>query len=418
MKLIAAMLLVAAAAPAPEIRYFRLQRPINLSQNAAGQACVVLDTQIFSHAASGVSDLRLYRGADETPYVIHSGWPNQPSQPAIAPLNRGVRAGKTVFDAAMPDAEYRDVQLNLVGQNFLAAVTVTGSQSMSSPPTRIGTYTLFDFSSQHLGRSTILHLPRSNFRFLHFEISGPIKPDQLVNLVAAAAPPIEPKYLTILSAGQFARDSKKSVARFNLPPNVPVDRIVFSPIALPVNFSRAVEVQATEIKAEGDSAAVEPSTVASGNLLRIHRVQDNRHIDEEQLVLATPISGFPFPTLWTITIENGDDVPVVFSNVQVQMRERNLCFEVASGAAYVLYYGDNALTAPRYDYAAWFALQPSAAVATLGAENANPAFQERPDQRAFTEKHPVLLWIVLVVVVLLLGLVALRTAQQTQRPAP
>jgi hypothetical protein len=416
-KVLAATLLVAAVAPAPEIRYFRLQRPINVPQNATGQACVVLDPQIFRRAASGLADLRLYRGVDETPYVIHSGWQSQPAQPAILPVNRGERAAKTVFDAAMPDGEYSDVLLNLTGQNFLDTVTVTGSQSVRGPQTRIGTYTIFDFSSQHLGRSTVLHLPRSNFRFLHFEISGPIKPDQLVSLAATAAPPIEPKYLTILTAGQFAREGKTSVARFDLPPNVPVDRIVFSPAALPVNFSRDVEVQGTDIKPEGDSAPV-PSTAASASLLRIHRVQDNRRIDEEQLALATPGPAFQFRTHWTITIENGDDVPIGFSKVQVQMRERSLCFEVTPGAPYALYYGDGILSAPRYDYAAWFAPQANALVATLGAEQANAAFHERRDTRPFTEKHPALLWIALVGVVLLLGFVALRTAQRTPTISP
>ena len=413
MKMLAALLLLAVAAPVPEIRYFRLQRPLNLPPNAAGQACVVLDPQIFSHASPGFADLRLFRGTEETPYVIHSGWHNPSAQPTITPINRGVRAGKTVFDAPMPEGEYGDVQLNLAGQNFLASVTVGGSHAVGSPQTRIGTYTIFDFSNQHLGRSTVLHLPRSNFRFLHFEIAGPIPPDRILSIAAFAAPASEPKYLTILSAGQFARVGKTSVAAFNLPSNVPVDRIVFAPAALPVNFSRDVEVQAEQVATEARESEPSPSVVASGNLLRVHRLQAGHQIDEEQFVLATPGAAFPYPTRWTITIENGDDVPVSYSAVQVQMRERNLCFESAAGAGYALYYGDKALSGPRYDYAAWFAMQANTAVATLGAEQANPAFQERPDDRPFTEKHPVLLWVALIAVILLLGIVALRTAQRS-----
>lgn len=413
MKMLAALLLIAAAAPTPEIRYFRLERPLSLPQNASGQACAVLDPQIFSHASPGLADLRLYRGTDETPYVIHDGWHGEPAQPTITPINRGVRAGKTVFDAAMPDGEYGDVQLNLSGQNFLASVTVAGSQTVSGPQTRVGSYTIFDFTSERLGRSTVLHLPRSNFRFLHFEVSGPIAPDRILGIVAAPAPQAEPKFLTIVTAGQFVRDRKTSVSSFNVHANVPVDRIVFSPTALPVNFSRNVEVRAEQIAAQNnESQPSSPSLVASGNLLRIHRLQDGRKIDEELLALTTPVAGFPYPTRWTITIENGDDVPIAFRNVEVQMRERSLCFEAAAGSAYALYYGDSALTAPRYDYAAWFALQAHAAIATLAAEQANVAFEDRPDQRPFTEKHPALLWIALVIVVLLLGLVALRTARR------
>jgi hypothetical protein len=411
------LLIAAAAAPAPEIRYFKLQRPVSLPQNATGQACVVLDPQLFSHASPALADLRLYRGSEETPYVIHTSWQRPQAQSTITPINRGVRAGKTVFDAAMPGAEYADVQLNLTGQNFLASVTVSGSHDVAAPQTRIGTYTVFDFSSQHLGRSTILHLPRSNFRSLHFEITGPIAPDQITGIAAFAAPPSEPKYLTVVTAGPFARKGKTSVASFTLPSNVPVDRILFSPSALPSNFSRDVAIQAEEVASEEKVSTTSPSFVGSGSLLRIHRVQDGRKIDEELLALTTLGTAFPYPTQWTVTIENGDDLPVGFSKVEVQMRERNLCFESAAGGDYVLYYGDKALSAPRYDYAAWFALQANATPATLGAEQTNPKSQDRPDERPFTEKHPVLLWAALILVILLLGAVALRTARRVGPPA-
>ena len=419
MKLLVAALLIAAAAPAPEIRYFQFRRSVILPENTAGQTCVVLDPRIFSHSAPGLADLRLYHGTDQTPYVIHSAWHSPPAQATVTPINLGVRQGKTVFDAAMPDGEYSDVRLNLAGQNFLATVAVTGSQSVGGPVTRIGTYTIFDFSNQRLGRSTVLHLPRSDFRFLHFSIEGQIAPDRVLSIAAAPAPLSEPKYFTIVGAGPFARQEKTSVAEFDLPPNVPVDRIVFWPGASPANFSREVEVEATEVGEEkSDSEPPRgPSTVASGNLLRIHRVQDGRRIDEEQLALATPGAAFLAPTKWTITIQNGDDPPVGFSAVQVQMRERSLCFESAAGAPYALYYGDKILSAPRYDYATWFSWQTNRAVATLGIEQANPAFEKRPDNRPFTERHPALLWIVLVLVVLLLGLVALRTARRAG-PSP
>ena len=105
-------------------------------------------------------------------------------------------------------------------------------------------------------------------------------------------------------------------------------------------------------------------------------------------------------------------MPVSFSKVEVQMRERNLCFESAAGSSYALYYGDTALSAPRYDYATWFARQGNPTPAAFAPERPNPAFLERPDERPFTEKHPVLLWVALIAVVLLLGVVAWQTARR------
>jgi len=70
------------------------------------------------------------------------------------------------------------------------------------------------------------------------------------------------------------------------------------------------------------------------------------------------------------------------------------------------------LTAPRYDYATLFAPEADAVQAVLGAEKQNPEYRTRPDGRAFTEKHPGLLWVALLLVVVVLGVVAVRTARE------
>jgi hypothetical protein len=421
MKLLAAVLLFAvAAAPTPEIRYFHYQRPVQLPADAAGQTCTVLDPTTFAHASLGLADLRLYQDSTEVPYVVHSAVAPATAPQSIAPLNLGQRKGKTVFDAQMPEGEYSDLRLTVTGQNFLATVAVSGSQNESSPQTRIGSYTIFDFAEQKLGRSTVLHLPKSNFRVLHFEIAGPLGPGRIEGLSAALAPPSEPKYLTVADTVHFTQKGRDSIAEFTVPAHVPVDHIVFEPPAEPVNFSRDVTVEVAEVPAQKEDAPQNLSSPASsyGNLLRLHRVQEGHRIDEERLAVFPPERFFDAPAHWTITVVNGDDAPIRFAHVRLEMLERDVCFESAARASYVLYYGDAALALPRYDYARWFALQPTAAVAVLGPETVNAAYQQRPDQRPFTERHPVLLWVALIVVILLLGFIALRSARRQDPPAP
>jgi hypothetical protein len=94
------------------------------------------------------------------------------------------------------------------------------------------------------------------------------------------------------------------------------------------------------------------------------------------------------------------------------MLERTLCFDATPGASYTVYYGDPTLAAPRYDYATLFTPEANAARAALGPERDNPDYRPRPDERPFTEKHPGLLWTALVLVVVLLGGIALRSAKQ------
>jgi hypothetical protein len=120
---------------------------------------------------------------------------------------------------------------------------------------------------------------------------------------------------------------------------------------------------------------------------------------------------FDLPAHWTVTVENGDDPPLHFEAVRLEMIERDLCFDAAAASAYTLYYGDPALNAPQYDYARLFVAQRAAANATLGPEQSNSGYEPRPDDRPFTDRHPALLWIVLGLVVLVLGGVAMRSAR-------
>src|SRR5580658_7102315 len=98
MKLGASLLLlavmVAATETSPEIRYFRYQRAIENLPPHAGQACLVVDAGIFSHATPGLADLRLYRDGAETPFAIRIAAPAVASQGVIEPLDKGVRGGQ------------------------------------------------------------------------------------------------------------------------------------------------------------------------------------------------------------------------------------------------------------------------------------------------------------------------------------
>jgi Protein of unknown function (DUF3999) len=415
-----AILLLAVAVPAPESRYFRSMRPVDLQPGATGQACLVLDPGIFAHASRNLTDLRLYHGTIETPYVIRNAETQRQESRLIVPLNLGRRAGRTAFDAAMPEGVYGDLELSVTGHDFLATVTVSGAQTETGKPTRVGSYTIFDFSRERLGRSTVLHLPKSDFRFLHFEIAGPLAPESVGALRAEAEAPGEPRFAVVAQAASFVRKGPASTVELAVPARMPVDRIVFTPPTAPVNFSRDVDI---EVRAEPQGAREAAGTAmlpidASGSVLRIHRVQDGRHIDEERLAVDAPAEVFDTPSKWSISVQNGDDAPIGFPSVRLEMLERDLCFEAAAGAAYTLYYGDPTLAAPRYDYARWFAPQANVAIATLGAEQPNPVYKPRPDARPFTERHPALLWVTLLVVVVFLGAVALRSARRMERPAP
>jgi hypothetical protein len=110
-----------------------------------------------------------------------------------------------------------------------------------------------------------------------------------------------------------------------------------------------------------------------------------------------------------VIIYNGDDPPLKLTSARLQQLERRIYFDAPGSGEMTLYYGDDKLEPPVYDYAKLFLLARDAAPAQLGGEAANTAFTGRPDERPWTERHPAVLWIAIVAAVLVLGAIALRS---------
>ena len=399
-----------------DVHHFRYERSIVGTPSQASQTCVALDGTVYGHSQPLLADLRLYRDGKETPYVVRIAEPVAAPTKNIAPLNLGEQRGHVVLDAAMPDGSYNDVELDLAGRDFIAMVDVFGNQSQTGgASTKIGTYTIFDFTREKLGRSTVLHLPESDFRYLHFRVDGPLKPEDVTGLNLSRSAESKVRYITAAESAQVVEKNRETLIEFSLPPNVPVDRVEFVPQAQPANFSRDVTVTVTPQKSDraGGGREAGPST-SYGSILRLHGVHNGHQIDEERLSVDPPVSATSDATEWVVKIDNGDDAPLALQSVRLEMLERTLCFDATPGANYTVYYGDSALAAPRYDYAALFTPEVNAARVALGPEKNNPDYRPRPDQRPFTERHPGLLWTALVLVVVLLGGIALRSAKQVQ----
>jgi len=411
-----AVALLAITAVSPEIRYFSSERPVQNTPQRPMQTCLNLDAQLFARALPQFADLRLYHDGKETPYVIHLSAPVQARETSIVPMNLGERGDQISFDAAMPEGSYSDIQLDVAGEDFIATVTVSGSQAQTdSSPTRLGSYTIFDLSHQKLGRSTILHIPTSDFRYLHFQITGPLSPQSIIGVAVDKLPASEARYETVAQSSTLPQNGHASVLEFTVPALVPVDRLAFAVGPEPRNFSRNVTITVTAIEPPPVTDAGEPPRpqTITGNLLRIHTVQNGHRIDEDDLDIDTPGTLLDKPAKWTISIDNGDDTPLTVQFVHLQMLQRTLCFEAADTGQYTLFYGDAALTAARYDYAALFTPQTDAAQASAGPEQRNPEYQPRPDQRPLTERYPGLLWGALVIVIATLALIAFRSAKRT-----
>lgn len=426
--------MIAAGGAAQDFQYFRYYRSVGVAAGT-GRACALLDAEVFAHAAPSLKDLRLYQvnGATrEVPYAITLSAPQEVDSDAARVMNLGRRGGGVDFDLAMPARPYTDVVLDLAGQDFLATAAVTGGKDVRGgrvadrtqtdpTPTDLGQFTLFDLTSQHLSRSTTLHLQESTFPVLHVRLTFSAAPDaaggafgpQMVR--GAVVPPSREAQSLFTSAAEtteMTQRGRQTVASLVLRERVPVERVAFVlPREYTGNFSRAVRVFDHPVAAPADAGET-----VGGTIQRVNLVKEGREVHQQQLsVPATLGSNLQSAAAVDVVIENGDDAPLPISAVRLEMRQRQLCFDAPAGEGLEMFYGDLMRAAPEYDYARLYAPAGRASVARLGPEELNPTFRAREDTRPLTERHPNVLWIVLLIVVCVLALIAMRSARHVPR---
>ncbi len=398
-------------------QYMRYQRTVAVAEGP-GQNCAVVDPQIFPHAAPSLKDLRLFQDGREVPYAITLSVPQQPDSETAHVRNLGLRGRDIVFDVEMPNRPYTEITLDLAGQDFLATAKVSGTQDPNySNQTSLGEFTLFDLTSQHLSRNTTLHMQETSLPYLHIELAvSPVtgnhsftaKPEMVLGVTVPPSREAQSLYTTAATTTNVSQRGRHSVATFSLPERIPVERVSFDLVpTYKANFSRDVRI--TD-RPEGGSSFGSESL--AGTILRVHLTQAGREIRQEQLSVPAILgSNMQSPATVEVEVDNGDDKPLPITAVRLEMRERKICFDTTIAQQLTLYYGDPALTTPQYDYARLFS--PSAAMRTaqLGPEQRNPAYHDRPDTRPLTERHPHLLWIVLLVVICILAIVAIRSSK-------
>jgi len=145
--------------------------------------------------------------------------------------------------------------------------------------------------------------------------------------------------------------------------------------------------------------------LGSGEISKVHMVRNGNKIDADDFTVE--LSSQAEKTIKVI-IHNGDDKPLQQS-ARLEQHERRIYFGAPATGALTLYYGDEKLVPPVYDYAKLFQIEKNVVPAQLGAEASNSAYAGRPDERPWTERHPAVLWIAIVGAVVVLGAVALRS---------
>lgn len=397
------LIALAAGPPEPSIPYFSNAREVRIAQPNR-QNYFVVDAEVWAHSRPDLGDLRLYDGDSPVQYSLSEQRAGVSSEEVDAKImNLGSVSGHTEFDLdtnGLP--EYDRIHLRLDAHDFVATAFVSGGAAAGkATDVVLGNSTLYDFNKEQLGSSAQLKLPPSSFRFLHVRLSPGIAPQQVKGATIYNLQEQQAGWTRAGACSAPQARQRGTVTSCKVSPGVPVNRISFQIAPEQINFRRFVSVE--------DDKSVQ---IASGEISRVRVNRGGTLVTAEDLAVTIPGKSGAL----TVTVDNGDNPPLSITAVEPLSLERRIYFDPQGKAKLTLYYGDEKLPSPVYDYARFFHLESSPAEAELGPGAPNQQYTGRPDDRPWSERHTVVLWAAMLIAVLGLAILALRGLRTS--PAP
>ena len=391
---------VVTASPA----YFKYRREVQ-PINSAGQHYIVVDEVIWRHARPDLDDLRIYASEKELPYKmsVETGG-SETEQKQFRVLQPASIGAKTQFLLDMSGIdEYDRIHLTLATKNFVAHARVEGQDDPHGTKwALLGTTTLYDLSDEKLGSNSTLQIPLSAFKFLRITVDSAVKPSDVKNGTAGATHAQKAIWREVTSPSRLEQHGKETVITFDVPANTPVERLMLDIDPAQPSFFRQIQIRGGKDELYG-----------TNQISRIHMLRNGQKVDVDRtsMDLCGNCQG-----ILKVVIQNGDDPPLKISGAHLQQSERRIYFDSGADERPWLYYGDEKLGAPEYDYAKLFQKNASVDALALDPEVNNAAYVPRPDDRPWTEQHPVLLWAAILAAVVILGALALRSLKTTAKP--
>ncbi|MGA2102958.1 MAG: hypothetical protein ABSG34_17750 [Candidatus Sulfotelmatobacter sp.] len=381
--------------PEPAIPYFTNVREVHVSEPGR-QNFFIVDEELWSHSRADLADLRLYDGDSPVQYALSEQSAGISSEEVEAKiLNLGSVSGHTEFDLdATFLPEYDRIRLRVDAHDFVATASVSGGTApgkatdVELPPS-----TLYDFTKEQLGSNWQLKFPTSSFRYLHVRLSPGIRPQQVKGATIYNLHEQRAAWTKFGSCAQPQQKQHLTLISCTIPDKVPLSRISFQIAPAQVNFRRSVSVE----DAKG-------SQFSSGEISRVRVNRAGTLVTDENLSIN--ISGNS--SQFTIVVDNADNPPLNITEADPFAIERRVYFDPNGKPLLMLYYGDEKLSAPVYDYERFFHVESVPSEAQLGPGTHNPKYSGRPDARPWSEQHTVILWGAMLLAVLALAILAIR----------
>jgi hypothetical protein len=360
------VLALAAAAPASALdaSSFRWERPLDTK---GGLSAFEPDGPMYEHAAVGFSDLRVLDASGrQVPWRPRSVRGDERLQTAEL-LNAGTQDGAAValLDFG-PERAVRDrIYLDVPFEPFVGRAEVYGSDDRRTF-TRLSSTAIYDVRGATRAVSATVVFPQSDFRYYRIRATGvkEIRGANAEAVTAAGAPVVRRAKIAMRQEGRrTVIDADIGYRRLT------VNELRFAS-STPA-FDRPVEVTGSM-----DGKAFFPA--GGGRLYRFGEAGET----------TVPVNS-RYRYL-RIRISNGDDEPL--RDLRVTLRAYRDYILLAPGYTlpYRVLYGGPAVR-PEYDFAQQPEVRGEPAVAVLGPEQRNEAFEPPADTRTFAERNPVLI---------------------------
>lgn len=379
----------------------------------SGLVAVRLDRHVYEAARSDLGDLRVRDARGETaPYVLDRGveGPQPERHPQVR--NRGIVRGGAA--TAMLDFGERVVKerlaLRLAGENFRRRVTVEGSDDGRGWTTLADEAWVFAIPGPEPARYEDVVLPENDFPLLRVTaFPGPRERGRL-SIEDAWLPAGErlARHEDTLAPRWSRADEARSRETW-LTLDLGARRQPYRAVVVDVEderFFREVRLEAREDPTPSASDAIAPRerwrSVGRGVVYRLESDGERREC------LRVDASGRA--RVLRLRLRDRDDRPLKVRGVSVVVPVERLLFEAPDGGEFTLTYGAPDLPPPTYDLGRTLEADREAVAGELGPPIRRDVVA---DVLPWTERHPLLLWVGLLLVVAALGAVtwrALRSA--------
>lgn len=317
----------AAAFDRSDFRYVRQVVPLS-----AGEPVVLEpDGELYERSAPSFRDLRIVdRAGAEIPWRRTERPPVAAGVVAVPALNSG-RQGRhavALFDLG-PGRSVRDrIELEIPDADFVGRAIVSGADNRLGPFTRLSATGIYDIPGAFPARSTVAVFPPSDFRYLEVRAAGP----SAVVGATVSGPAERPQLVRRTVRSEIRREAGRSTI-----------------ITLDLGSRR---VPLDELRITADTQPYERPVAIFGS-------NDRRRflsLGAARIFRFLGSSSAPIPLqarhrFVVVRIDNGDDSPLRGIDVTAWSESRALVLEGGHPGPFTIYFGNQNVGAPRYDFA-------------------------------------------------------------------